>query len=162
MIRAATLADVEDLASVHVQSWIDAYTGLLPAETIAGMSIDVRRDMWSRRLNRSVEDVWVAESDGAVVGLASIGPAQDPPGWGHLYNIYLVASAWGRGLGSGLWEAAMSGFDGMGLADRQLYVLDTNERARKFYEWKGWRHDGTVIMDDSFGEPIREVRYVSG
>lgn len=160
MIRPATLHDVEQMAVVHVQSWTDAYTGLLPEATIASMTIDVRRRMWTQRLSRSTDGVWVAELGGELVGLASIGPAEQPPQWGQLFNIYLVGSAWGRGLGSGLWDAAMAGFDDMGLTQRQLYVLDTNERARRFYEHKGWFHEGTVIMDDNFGAPIREVRYV--
>lgn len=160
MVREPTVDDVRDLAHVHVQAWIDAYTGLLPDETIAGMTVDRRVEMWERVLASDRQRSWLAEDASGVIGLASVGPAGDPDGWGQLYNIYVIGRAWGTGAGSALWEAAQSGLTDMGFRDRQLFVLDTNERARRFYEHKGWVHEGTVIMDDAFGEPIREVRYV--
>jgi hypothetical protein len=40
-----------------------------------------------------------------------------------------------------------------------LWVLDTNERARRFYEARGWRADGTSKSDASRGSPVVEVRY---
>lgn len=160
MVRRPTLADVDALAAVHVAAWRDAYTGLLPEETIAGMTLGRRAEMWRRIITSESQRAWMAEDESGVVGLASIGPAQDLEGWGQLYNIYVVGRAWGTGAGSALWETAQAGLADMGYDQRQLYVLDTNDRARRFYEYKGWAHDGTVLMDDSFGEPIREVRYV--
>jgi hypothetical protein len=40
-----------------------------------------------------------------------------------------------------------------------LWVLDANERARRFYERTGWAPDGADLTDDSRGFTIREVRY---
>jgi hypothetical protein len=40
-----------------------------------------------------------------------------------------------------------------------LWVLDSNVRARRFYEAGGWHADGTAKQDDSFGVPMTEVRY---
>ena len=162
MVRHPTADDIPQMARVHVRSWLDAYSGLLPHETIAGMTEDRRRLMWQRVIERDPTTAWVAEDAVGIVGLASIGPAQEPDGWGQLYNIYVVGRAWGSGAGTALWDAAQQGLTDKGFAKRQLYVLDTDERARRFYERKGWIHDGTVIMDDTFGEPIREVRYVPG
>lgn len=160
MIRHPGHDDVAALAELHVQVWKDAYTGLLPDETIAGMTVARRTEMWTRLIERDPSVAWVAEDARGVVGLASIGPAREPQGWGQLYNIYVRSAAWGTGVGSALWEAAQAGITALGFGPRQLYVLDTNLRARRFYEFKGWIHDGTVLMDDTFGEPIREVRYV--
>ena len=160
MVRHPTADDIADLARIHVEAWRDAYTGLLPAATIAGMTVERRARMWDRIVDAYPTQAWVAEDESGLVGLASVGRAEDPEGWGQLYNIYVVGRAWGTGAGSALWEAAQAGLTEMGFGDRQLYVLDTNDRARRFYEHKGWIHDGTVLMDDTFGEPIREVRYV--
>lgn len=160
MVRHPTEDDIADLARIHVEAWRDAYTGLLPDQTIEGMTVDVRAEMWRRIVSSDRQRSWLAEDDSGVIGLASVGPAREPEGWGQLYNIYVVGRAWGTGAGSALWEAAQVGLTEMGFGDRQLYVLDTNERARRFYGYKGWVHDGTVLMDDSFGEPIREVRYL--
>jgi hypothetical protein len=40
-----------------------------------------------------------------------------------------------------------------------LWVLDTNTRARRFYEIAGFRSDGAVKVDDRDGFRLREVRY---
>lgn len=160
MVRHPTADDVDQLARVHVEAWNDAYRGLLPEQTIAGMTVERRTTMWRRIVDRDPRRAWVGEDETGVVGLASVGPASDPEGWGQLFSIYVVSRAWGTGLGSALWDAAQSGLTELGFDRRQLYVLDTNARARRFYEYKGWVHDGTVLMDDTFGEPIREVRYV--
>lgn len=162
MVRHPTIDDVPALAALHVQAWKDAYTGLLPDDTIAGMTVERRAGMWRRIIERDPGTAWVVENDTGLIGLSHIGPAREPEGWGQLYGIYVVGRAWGTGAGSALWEAAQIGLSEMGFEGRLLYVLDSNERARRFYEYKGWVHDGTVLMDDTFGEPIREVRYVAG
>jgi GNAT superfamily N-acetyltransferase len=40
-----------------------------------------------------------------------------------------------------------------------LWVLEGNERARRFYQAGGWTSDGAQKLDESFGIPIIEVRY---
>jgi RimJ/RimL family protein N-acetyltransferase len=40
-----------------------------------------------------------------------------------------------------------------------LWVLDSNARARRFYEAAGFRPDGAVKVDDSHGFVLRELRY---
>jgi hypothetical protein len=40
-----------------------------------------------------------------------------------------------------------------------LWVLDSNVRARRFYEAGGWATDGVRKTDESRGFPIAQVRY---
>jgi hypothetical protein len=40
-----------------------------------------------------------------------------------------------------------------------LWVLDSNARARRFYEAGGWRADGAQKIEESWGFPITQVRY---
>ncbi len=40
-----------------------------------------------------------------------------------------------------------------------LWVLDSNVRARRFYEAGGWSTDGGQKLDESRGFPITQVRY---
>ena len=47
----------------------------------------------------------------------------------------------------------------LGFNSATLWVLDSNERGRGFYDRGGWRTDGAVKLDDSYGDPIREIRY---
>ena len=44
-----------------------------------------------------------------------------------------------------------------GFKRASLWVLDTNDRARRFYQADGWQADGASKVDDSRGFPFREV-----
>jgi hypothetical protein len=46
-----------------------------------------------------------------------------------------------------------------GYREVTLWVLDTDERARRFYEAGGWRTDGTSRTDESRGSAVVAVRY---
>ena len=73
--------------------------------------------------------------------------------------IYLLADFWGQGLGRSLMAAACERLRDAGFTEATLWALDTNERARKFYEAAGWALDGASKQDDSRGFPITELRY---
>ena len=47
-----------------------------------------------------------------------------------------------------------------GCANATLWVVDGNDRARAFYEARGWVHDGAVKVDDQGSFRLRELRYV--
>ena len=40
-----------------------------------------------------------------------------------------------------------------------LWVLETNDRTRRFYQRFGWREDGATKTDAVRGVELREVRY---
>jgi hypothetical protein len=56
-------------------------------------------------------------------------------------------------------DAALQGLAGAGFTAATLWVLESNARARRFYEACGWSADGTAKVDDSRGFPLSEVRY---
>lgn len=96
-----------------------------------------------------------------MVGFASVGPCRDPdrPGAGELYAIYLLPEAWGCGVGRELIIAGLDVLAGFKFAEATLWVLDTNARARRFYETAGWVIDDASRVEEGFGFPIPEVRY---
>lgn len=96
-----------------------------------------------------------------VVGFANVGPSRDEnaDGVGEVGAIYLLADHWGQGLGCTLMAAALASVTDFGFEQATLWVLDTNERARRFYEAGGWAPDGATNTDTQRGFPIAEVRY---
>ena len=46
-----------------------------------------------------------------------------------------------------------------GYTDATLWVLDTNRRARRFYQQGGWCWDGTTKSDVIGGQAVTELRY---
>jgi len=85
--------------------------------------------------------------------------AASVPGAGELYAIYLDPSHWGRGYGRALMHAAERGLAEAGFEEAHLWVLDTNARARRFYEIAGWSADGGRKTEHRGDVELREVRY---
>jgi GNAT superfamily N-acetyltransferase len=148
------------MAAVQTDTWRDAYAGLLPDDLIASITVERRTATWTRAIASHDMSCWVAEVDGTIVGICSLGPSEEHTSIGRIYTIYVVSPFWGRGVGSSLWDAALDEIAAR-FTGGELWVLESNTRARSFYERKGWRFDGGVRADTSFGQAISEVRYRS-
>jgi hypothetical protein len=56
-------------------------------------------------------------------------------------------------------NAALGRLAEAGFTEATLWALDSNVRARRFYEAGGWSADGALKNDESRGFPMTEVRY---
>jgi GNAT superfamily N-acetyltransferase len=146
-IRTATTDDARSIAEVHVSSWRWAYDRLLPATVLDALSVDARAGEWASILAGSPGHVSVAVGpDGLLRGFASVGATRDGDGGagtGELFAIYVEPGSAGRGVGSALQSWAEQALRDGGFTRATLWVLETNERARRFYERRGWTFDGT-------------------
>ncbi len=165
-VRPARPADAAAMARAHARSWRATYTGLLPDavidEVVAAEPERVER--WRARLGEPAEGrgSFVAEVDGRIVGSAFWGPCRDPGAsrdTGEVYGIYLDPDVIGRGIGRQLFAAAVDALIAAGFARGVLWVLDTNRRARRFYEAAGWRPDGLTKVDERPAGVLHELRY---
>jgi GNAT superfamily N-acetyltransferase len=105
---------------------------------------------------------WVVEDEDVVVGFAVTGPSQDAdadPKTGELYAIYLEPDRVGTGLGRTLFEHAVGDLRDRGFHTATLWVLETNEQARRFYDVAGWKPDGTLTTERVDCEMRPTVRY---
>jgi GNAT superfamily N-acetyltransferase len=163
-IRPALARDAESIGLVHVRSWQTAYQGKFPQGFLDQLDPAQRAEGWRRYFAESSwerQAVLVVEVDSVVVGFANVGSSRDGDarGEGQVRAIYLLPERWGQGLGRDLMAAATAALNDLGFGQAILWVLDGNERARRFYEAAGWRPDGATNRDESFGFPIPEVRY---
>jgi GNAT superfamily N-acetyltransferase len=148
---------------VHVVSWQGAYRGLLPDALLDALDVARRRAGWTRVLAAADERRFtlVAE-EGGVVGLADVVPSRDPGAderTAEVTSIYALPEAWGTGAGRELMAAATAAARDAGYRAVTLWVLDTNERARRFYDRAGFRPDGAEKTDVLGGAAVTEVRY---
>jgi ribosomal protein S18 acetylase RimI-like enzyme len=162
-IREAQPADAEPIASIHVRAWQAAYRGQLDDGYLDGLSAADRLPTTRSMLESGPEDlrVWVAEEDG-IVGFAVTGSSQDADAdrrTGELYAIYLEPDRVGTGLGRSLFEHAIEDLRRRGFGAATLWVLETNDLARRFYERAGWSTDGTATSERVDCEMRPTVRY---
>src|SRR5215469_5026885 len=167
LVRPATAADSDAIGLVHVRSWQAAYLGKIPQGYLDGLDPAERSAMWRRIMVRESPSrggilVAIAES-GGVTGFVSFGPSRDsdtdPLVTGEVFAIYAAPDAWGSGTGRALMGSAVADLARLGYADAILWVLDSNDRARRFYALAGWEADSAHKTDGSRGFDITEVRY---
>ena len=161
LIRQAAADDAASIAAVQVRSWRAAYRGLLPQEELDALDMDRGAGTWTRILAASQwprSGTLVAEGENGVVGFAALSPTRDddadPALVGELAALYALEQVWGTGVGRDLMTASLAAFTEAGYQRAGLWVLEKNDRARRFYETAGWAPDGAVRQDGP-----AEVRY---
>jgi GNAT superfamily N-acetyltransferase len=166
-VRPATPDDAAAIGLVHVRSWQSAYRGAMPRDYLDGLDPARRSQAWRRIMEQTQLSrggiLVVAAEDGAIAGFASFGPSRDddtdPRVTGEVFAIYADPDAWGTGTGRALMGGAIAELARLGYADAILWVLDANDRARRFYALAGWEEDGARKTDGSRGFDITEIRY---
>ena len=133
-LRAATAKDVETLFEIQKAASLAAFGHIFPPDRCTFPDEDVQT-RWRDALESPEEEVLLAQAGGDPVGLAAFSP-----GW--LGALHVVPTAWGRGIGSRLHDAAIERRRTAGDEAMHLWVLEENFHARGFYERRGWRPDG--------------------
>ncbi|MFP5379818.1 MAG: GNAT family N-acetyltransferase [Vicinamibacteria bacterium] len=131
----------------------------MPDETLDRLSPEARATHWRQWLGTTY---LVAEHDGAVAGFAIAGPCRDEdatPSTGELIALNVDPAAWGSGCGAALVAAAERTLAARAYADAVLWVIESNERARRLYERAGWTADGESKQSSIGGAAVPEVRY---
>lgn len=170
--RPATAADAPRIARIHVDSWRETYTGLIPDELIAARTIEARLETWTRAA-RAVEGggphrlvvggLGEAGRDGdAILGFAYAGPpapaavpGEPEPGrelGEELWTLYCLRAGQGVGLGSALLAAALPPGPAF------CWALSTNAPALAFYRARAFEPEAPPVTRGS-AEPL-DVRLV--
>lgn len=162
--RRATPDDARAIAEVEVASWRAAYRDLMPEGYLAALSVEAKTPVWAADIAKHGDTgrkrVWVAEVDGEVKGFSLAGiPSGSETGTGLLYLLYFLPEAWGQGFAGPLMERVMDDFRDQGVREAQLWVLEQNYRARRFYGRLGWAADGARTEDDYGGISLPGLRY---
>lgn len=159
-VRPAEASDLDALVALHVATWKEAYTHLLPDGFFDDEHTRQRRAMWTRILeDDSPERIARVAADGdRLVGLAMSGPSmsvsgEEVPRERQLYMLYVLAAEYGTGAGQALFDAVI------GADPAVLWVAKENPRAIAFYRRNGFEFDGVEQIDP--GAPaITDARMV--
>lgn len=166
-VRRAGPDDAGALGVLHIRAWQEAYRGQMPQAHLDGLDSEIaaREEWWRGALAESpAPDVFVVDADrpGELGGFATVSADPDdgePPGTGRVMAIYVRRHAWDTGMGSALWRQATQHLAELGCTAATLWVLESNTRARTFYERMGWAPDGVSQVDVRDWAELHEVRY---
>ncbi|MBI2965952.1 MAG: GNAT family N-acetyltransferase [Chloroflexi bacterium] len=164
-VRPATVDDAPAIASLHIRAWQWAYRGQLPDAFLDDLSTALvrREQQWMQWLSQpGASFTSVAALDDRPVGFVHAGKARDAdlePHTGEVYSIYLDSAVVGQGVGRRLMSTAIAELSARGFQTAVLWVLESNQRARRFYIAAGWAPDGKRQPLELDGTTVFEVRY---
>jgi len=161
-VRPATLDDVDDVARIHVRSWQHAYRGQLPDAVLDALDVAQRAALWRADVGAAASTLLLAVLDARTIGFCSLAPSRDPdaaPGTAEVVAIYVDPDHYGAGAGTALLTTALAEARRRRDHALTLWVLDTNQLARRFYERCGLRWDGTSKNVQRPGYTLTELRY---
>jgi ribosomal protein S18 acetylase RimI-like enzyme len=160
-VRPASPADAPEIARVYVEGWRWAYTGLLPQRYLDALSPERQVPHWAALIGAKTSAItWVAHDEHGCCGMASAGPARSRlAGVGEVYTLYVSERVAGLGAGRLLLAYAVAQLKATLHASAVLWVLEDNQRARRFYERHGWLQDGARQVEQIAGIELNAVRY---
>ena len=164
VFRPADALDCAAIAALHAASWRHAYRGILPDSYLDGAIDAERMDLWEKRLSPSGGHrglVLLAEGSRGLVGFVCL-LLDEEPEWGAcLDNLHVRPDIHRQGLGRRLFAEAgrwlMSMEPGWPL---HLWVFETNQTARRFYDRFGGEVATRRIKRMPGGADVASLRYL--
>lgn len=148
-LRRATPADVDVCLGIQKASVLVGYAHIFNQATHPFPDEPIREE-WVRRISDPVL-VTIAEVDG--VGSGVIGTRGQ-----RVESLFVVPEQWGSGLSGRLHDEALAVIADAGYDEAILDVLVDNDRARRFYERRGWLQAGEPVESPWDPFPLM-VRY---
>ena len=163
IIRAATVNDAADIANVHINSWREAYEGLLPSNFLDDRPLHFknRYELWKNVTVNNDQVTLVAESqEHGVVGFINgkNGRDDDLKDHAEVWCIYLLKKYHGQKIGFKLLKTFFDKQKELGYKKCYLWVLAGNPTI-SFYEKAGGKFSGRIKEDQIAGQKVSELCY---
>ncbi|MDB5365760.1 MAG: hypothetical protein JWM77_1687 [Rhodospirillales bacterium] len=165
-LRAASPDDAAQIATIELDNYEHAYRGHGFDAWLDQQTIEKYVPWWRERLHALTPGVeMLVAMDGAltVLGFGRLGPARHGPadGAGEFQKVYVARKAHRLGVGRTLMGAMAARLHHLGYQQARVWVLTSNQPARRFYEQIGGElvdftydellDDGTVLPHVGYG-----------
>ena len=137
-LRPATPADADEIGTLYLRSRRE----LVACAPMPWSEAEVRE--WVRGVLIPAGGTWVAEAEGAIVGMMSL---DSDEGGGWIEQLYLLPEWVGRGVGTRLLALARARLR----PPIRLHTFQCNQAARRFYQARGF-----VVLDERDGRDNAE------
>lgn len=160
----ATFEDAAEIANVHINSWREAYKGILPSAFLDDrpLAFKNRYELWKKVTVNTKQVTLVAESEEhGVVGFVNgtYGREEDLKDYAEVWCIYLLEKYHGQKIGFNLLKAFFDAHVSLGYKKGYLWVLADNPTIN-FYEKAGGKFHGRTTDDEIAGQKVKELCYV--
>jgi ribosomal protein S18 acetylase RimI-like enzyme len=153
LLRPATEADVDAVATLFHEGWHDVHPGRVPDGLTERRTPEAFHDRVSRRIAET-DETTVAVVDGVVAGFVMVNDE------GEAEQVYVGRDHRGSGVAALLLTEAERQLAAAGHDEAFLVVVRGNDRAQAFYAKQGWvdrgDHDYPVVaLGEHFISPCR-------
>ncbi len=131
-IRHATQSDLQDIAAIHIESWKDSYSDVLPAEFLIRQIDREFIQHWSE-IEIQNEDIVLVAEEISMIGFIAVWCRPIP----FIDNLHVIQSQRSKKVGSALMRAVAKELINQGHKTAYLWVVESNEKAIRFYERLG-------------------------
>ena len=131
-IRHAAQSDFQAIAAIHIESWKDAYSDVLPAEFLDRKINSVFLTHWNE-VEIQNEDIILVAEENSVIGFIAVWCRPIP----FIDNLHVRPSKRSKRVGSALMKAVARELINHGHKTAYLWVFESNQKAIQFYERLG-------------------------
>ena len=163
LIRYANLEDSDVLGKIHSESLQSAFKDIIPEHILKDdFCVERRTNRFIRELSETSTKTAIIFEGNEPAGLISFGRCRygnNDKSWVEIWRVYLSLKFWGSGIAKELMEWGINEILRENFTNIELWVLEENMRARKFYEKIGFKHDNTFRIIN-MGKELKELRYI--
>lgn len=168
-IRRAGIADIPEMARIHIAAWRESYAGWMPADVLANLDPDDWEMRWRTQMSAAAVDpahaVFLAlDETGEPAGFGACRRQTSqkllPLGYdGEIVSLYLLRRIQGQGAGRRLVGEIASHLLSHGCEACGFWVFRDSARARGFYENLGASPTGIEGVWEIFGMVLPDIAY---
>ena len=158
-IRRADCHDLRQISYVHVDTWRDAYRGIIDRQVLDKLSYSRSQENWKRCQDKMSEYFYVAEREKVVVGFI-IGGRQRQEELiydAEVYAMYVLPEFQKQGIGKMLLQQLVQDFHRENWQQFLIWCLQKNP-TKAFYESLGGVHTETAKIRIG-GKPLIKHGY---
>lgn len=133
MIKPVTQSDIMEAAIIHAESWKESHKGICSAEFIVSHTPERQKNYLESQIAKGAQLYLLI--DRKPVGIVSVHD-------NVIENLYVLPEEQNKGYGTQLLTFAV----GKCTKPPTLWILSTNNRAKRLYERNGFQPTGNVIQ----------------
>ena len=141
VIRKVAAGDETILAYIQTESWKAAFKDILAEDVLTRCTnFDRAKQMYQNLLEEKKGNGYILEinSKGQCIAWWDASREADMTDYAELICIHSLQDNWGKGYGSKMMDKVLEDITAAGYTKTMLWVFEENERARIFYEAKGF------------------------
>jgi len=161
-IRLATISDINQVATMHMNAWREAYRGVFPNYVLDKLKPNDFSEKWYSWLKDPLRVNWIVQSKGKFSGFISFGNTENEnivTNW-EIFAIYIDPNYWRQGIGKNLMTSCMDFLKDNEISQVRLWVVQQNIGAQGFYENLGFIKTHKIRKQERFGISFYQTSFI--